>query len=75
VAPWARHLLRVFLGMHDESGFPVKTYRIDEPLATLETHAVQLARHLADLYRSRRFTDLQVSPVFRSARSMTADGL
>ena len=25
-----------------------------------ETHAVQLARHLAELYKRRRFTDLKV---------------
>jgi hypothetical protein len=25
-----------------------------------ETHAVQLARHVVDLYRRRRFTDLKV---------------
>jgi hypothetical protein len=30
------------------------TTRIDE------THAVQLARHLAELYKRRRFTDLKV---------------
>ena len=27
-----------------------------------ETHAVQLACHFADLYKSRRFTDLKVGP-------------
>ena len=34
-----------------------------------ETHAVQLARHLAELYKRRRFTDLKVHnrPSFRNA--------
>ena len=29
-------------------------------IAVDETHAVQLARHLAELYKRRRFTDLKV---------------
>jgi hypothetical protein len=33
---------------------PTTSSRIDE------THAVQLARHLAELYKRRRFTDLKV---------------
>ena len=33
---------------------PTTSNRIDE------THAVQLARHLAELYKRRRFTDLKV---------------
>ena len=41
-----------------------------------ETHAVQLARHLAELYKRRRFTDLKVHdrPCFRNA-AILSDGL
>ena len=41
-----------------------------------ETHAVQLVRHLAELYKRRRFTDLKVDdlPCFRNA-AILCDGL
>jgi hypothetical protein len=29
-------------------------------MSSVETHAVQLVRHLTDLYKQRRFTDLKV---------------
>jgi hypothetical protein len=37
-----------------------------------ETHAVQLARHLAELYKRRRFTDLKVHdrPCFPKRRDL-----
>ena len=43
---------------------PTTSNRIDE------THAVQLARHLAELYKRRRFTDLKVDdrPCFPKRR-------
>ncbi len=49
---------------------PTTTILIDE------THAVQLARHLAELYKRRRFTDLKVHdrPSFRNA-AILSDGL
>ena len=40
-------------------------------MSSAETHAVQLVRHLTDLYKRRRFTDLKVwSPtlLFRTLR-------
>ena len=45
-------------------------------IAIDETHAVLLARHLAELYKRRRFTDLKVHdrPCFRTA-AISSDGL
>ena len=36
------------------------------------THAVQLARHLAELYKRRRFTDLKVRSPWPSERFVDA---